>query len=171
MKSSLNRFFLVAGTALLGALLAAPTVFAGSPEGEGEKQSRRGDRAAVADREVDRMARVLQLNEDQKAEWRRLSEEQGAQTRPLFRQMRDITERLEEEASGEAPDPTVVGQLELDRRDVARKLGASRRAAEEDLVRLLDREQRIRWEAVRDNDRAGRRGRFDRGGRGPRSRN
>jgi len=117
------------------------------------------------------MARVLQLTEDQKEQWRRLREEHEASVGPLMRQMRDITERLESEANLENPDPTVVGQLELDRRAVARQLRTSRIQVDEDLKRLLDRDQTIRWEALRENGRGGFRGRFGPGSRGPRPRN
>ena len=85
--------------------------------------------------------------------------------------MRDITERLETEANLENPDPTVVGQLELDRRSIGRQLRTSRAQVDEDLARLLDRDQAIRWEALQENGRGGFRGPFGSGGRGPRPRN
>ncbi len=167
MKSSLNRSILIARTVLLGLTLAAVAAFAGAQEGD-KAGAKRSGRSGAAEFDVDRMARVLQLTEDQKAEWRRVSEDHRAQVRPLLREMRELSQRLEEEANGAAPDPAVVGQLELDRRGVAQRLTAAQGAVEKDLVRLLDREQKIRWDALRENDRSGRRGPFGRRGRGPR---
>lgn len=170
MKTSLNRSIRIARTLLPALLVVAATGFAAAEEGEG-RQSRRGARGDFAERDAERMARVLQLTEDQKEQWRRLREEHEASVGPLMRQMRDITDRLESEADLENPDPAVVGQLELDRRAVAGKLRTSRIQVDEDLKRLLDRDQTIRWEALRENGRGGFRGPFGPGGRGPRSRN
>lgn len=170
MQTSLNRSIRIARTLLPALLVVAAAAFAAAEEGEG-RESRRGVRGDLAEREAERMARVLQLTEDQKAEWLRLREQHEASVRPLIRQMRDVAQRLETEANLENPDPTVVGQLELDRRAIARKLTASRTQLDQDLTRLLDREQTIRWEALRENGRGGFRGRFGPGGRGPRPRN
>ena len=171
MKTSLlNRSILVARTLLPGLLLVATAAFAAAEEGEG-RQSKRGARANSAERDGERMARVLQLTEDQKSEWLRLREQHDATVRPLMRQMRDITERLETEANLENPDPTAVGQLELDRRSAARQLRTSRAQVDEDLARLLDRDQTIRWEALRDNGRGGPGGASGPRGRGSRPRN
>lgn len=170
MKSLLNRSILITRTLLPGLLLVATAAFAGAQEGD-DRHSKRGTRGDFAEREAERMARVLQLTDDQKAEWRRLREEHDASVRPLLRQMRDITERLETEANLENPDPTAVGQLELDRRSVAGQLRAPRIRVDEDLARLLDRDQTIRWEALRNNGRGGPGGAFGSRGRGPRSRN
>lgn len=170
MKTTLNRSIRIARTLLPALLVVAATGFAAVEEGE-DRQSRRGARGDSAERDAERMARVLQLTEDQQEEWRRLREEHEASVRPLMRQMRDITERLETAANLENPDPAVVGQLELDRRALSRQLRDSRVQAHEDATRLLDRDQRIRWEALQENGRGGFRGLFGPGGRGPRPRN
>lgn len=170
MKTALKRSLRIAGTLLPALFVVAAAGFAAAEEGEG-RQSKRGARGGFAERDADRMSRVLQLTEDQKEEWRRLREEHEASMRPLLRQMRDITERLETEANLENPNPTVVGQLELDRRAVAGQLRDSRVQAHEDATRLLDRDQRIRWEALQENGRGGFPGLFGPGGRGPRPRN
>ena len=162
---------LITRTLLPGLLLVATAAFAGAQEGDDGPRSKRGARGNFAERDAERMARVLQLTDDQKAEWRRLGEEHDASVRPLLRQMRDITERLETEASLENPDPTVVGQSELDRRSVAGQLRASRIRVDEDLARLLDGDQTIRWEALRNNSRGGPGGAVGPRGRGPRSQN
>lgn len=167
MKTSLNRSIRIARTLLPALLVVAATAFAAAQESD-SSHSKRSTRGKFAERDAERMARVLQLTEDQKEEWRRLREEHEASVRPLLRQMRDITERLESEADLEDPDPAVVGQLELDRRAVARQLRDSRVQAHEDATRLLDRDQRIRWEALEENGRGGFRGLFGPGGRGPR---
>lgn len=170
MNCPLNRLTRFVRALLLGLLVAASASFLGAQEGD-EPRAKRGVHGDFAERDAERMARVLQLTEDQKEEWRRLREEHEASVRPLMRQMRDITERLETEANLENPDPAVVGQLELDRRAVARQLRDSRLQAHEDATRLLDRDQRIRWEALEENGRGGFRGLFGPGGRGPRARN
>ena len=170
MKTSFDRSIRIARTLLPALLVVAATGLAAVEEGEG-RQPKRGVRANLADRDAERMARVLQLTEDQKEQWRRLRDEQQASVGPLMRQMRDITERLESEANIENPDPAVVGQLEIDRRAVARRLRTSRIQVAKDLKRLLDRDQTIRWEALRENGRGGFRGPVDPGGRGPRPRN
>ena len=170
MKTTLNRSIRIARILLPALLVVAATAFAAAQEGDGP-HSKRGARGDFAEREAERMARVLQLTEDQMEEWRRLREEHEASVRPLMRQMRDVTERLETEANLQNPDPAVVGQLELDRRAVARQLKESRVQAHEDATRLLDRDQRIRWEALQENGRGGLRGLSGPGGRGPRSRN
>ena len=171
MKTALNRSILIARTLLPGLLLVATAAFAGAEEGDDGPRSKRGARGDFAEREAERMSRVLQLTDDQKAEWRRLREEHDASVRPLLRQMRDTTERLEAEANLENPDPTAVGQLELDRRAIARQLRAPRVQMNEDLGRLLDRDQTIRWEALRDNGRGGPGGASGPRGRGSRPRN
>lgn len=169
MKTSLNRSIRIARTLLPALLVVAATAFAAAEEGEGAG-SKRGARG-VAERDAERMARALQLTESQQQEWRRLREEHEASVRSLMRQMRDTTERLETEADLDNPDPTIVGQLELDRRSIVRQLRESRTQVDEDLARLLDRDQTIRWEALRENGRGGFRGPFGPGGRGPRPRN
>ena len=170
MKTSLNRSIRIARTLLPALLVVAATAFAAAEEGEGAG-SKRGARGDFAERDAQRMARALQLTESQQEEWRRLREEHEASVRPLMRQMRDLTERLETEANLQNPDPTIVGQLELDRRGIVRQLRESRVQVDEDLARLLDRDQTIRWEALRENGRGGFRGPFGPGGRGPRPRN
>ena len=170
MKTSLNRSIRIARTLLPALLVVAATAFAAAEEGEGAR-SKRGARGDFAERDAERMARALQLTESQQEEWRRLREEHDASVRPLMRQMRDTTERLEAEANLDNPDPTIVGQLELDRRGIVRQLRESRVQVDEDLARLLDRDQTIRWEALRENGRGGFLGPFGPGGRGPRPRN
>ncbi len=170
MKTSLNRSIRIARTLIPGLLLAAGAMVAAADDGD-DRGSRRGARGDFAERDAERMARALQLTESQQEEWRRLREEHDASVRPLMRQMRDTTERLEAEANLENPDPTIVGQLELDRRSIVRQLRESRTQVDEDLARLLDRDQTIRWEALRENGRGGFRGPFGPGGRGPRPRN
>ena len=172
MRTTLNRSIRIARVLLPGLLLVATAAFAAAGAEEGDdRRSKRGARGDFAEREAERMARVLQLSEDQKAEWRRVREEQEASIRPLMRQMRDLSERLETEANLDSPDPAVVGQLELDRRNVGRQLRTLRAEAHEELTRLLDRDQTIRWEALQENGRGGPRGPFGPGGRGPRPRN
>ena len=169
MRSSLRRSVPIAGAVLLGSALLAPASFAGQAKDDGEKRAgRASSRADGAERGVEGIARVLRLNEDQKTEWRRVSREHQAEIRPLLREMRDLSAKMDEEATREAPDPAVIGQLELDRRDVFGRLRTARSEMDEDLVRLLDRDQRIRWETLRDRDRTGRSGAFDRRGFGPR---
>ena len=170
MKKTLNRSMTIVRTLLPGLLIVAAAAAAGAQEGDGPR-SQRGVGGDFPERQAERMARVLQLTEDQKSEWRRLHEEHGANVRALIREMRDVADRLEAEAELEDPDPTVVGQLELDRRQVARQVKASRDQLNEELMRLLDHDQTIRWEALRENERNGRRGPFGPGARGPRPRN
>lgn len=170
MKITLNRSIRIARVMLPALLVAGATAFAAAQEDDGPR-SKRGDRGDFAEREAERMARVLQLTEDQREEWRRVREQHEATVRPLVGQMRDISERLETEANLPDPDPTVVGQLELDRRSIGRQLRESRAQVGEDLARLLDRDQAIRWEALQENGRGGFRGPFGSGGRGPRPRN
>lgn len=170
MKTTLNRSIRIARVLLPALLVVGATAFAAGQEDDGPR-SKRGARGDFAERDAERMARVLQLTEDQQEEWRRVREQHEASVRPLLSQMRDITERLETEANLENPDPTVVGQLELDRRSIGRQLRTSRAQVDEDLARLLDRDQAIRWEALQENGRGGSRGPFGSGGRGPRPRN
>ena len=170
MKTSLNRSIRIARVLLPALFVLGATAFAAAQEDDGPR-SKRGARGDFAERDAERMARVLQLTEDQREEWRRVREQHEANVRPLIGQMRDITERLEAEANLESPDPTIVGQLELDRRSIGRQLRTSRAQVGEDLARLLDRDQAIRWEALQENGRGGFRGPFGSGGRGPRPRN
>ena len=70
MQTSLNRSIRIARTLMPALLVAAATGFAAAQDGEG-RQSRRGARGDFAERDAERMARVLQLTEDQKDQWRR----------------------------------------------------------------------------------------------------
>lgn len=167
MKKTLNRSMTIVRTLLPGLLLAATAAVAGAQEGDGLR-SERGVRGELPERQAQRMARVLQLTEDQKSDWRRLHEEHGANVRTLIRDMRNVADRLDAEAELEDPDPAVVGQLELDRRQIARQVKASRDQLDEDLTRLLDHDQMIRWEALRENERNGRRRPLGPGGPRPR---
>ncbi len=169
MKTTLNRSIRIARV-LLPALLVGAAAFAAAREDDGPR-SRRGARGDFAERDAERVARVLQLTEDQREEWRRVREQHEANVRLLASRMRDITRRLETEANLENPDPTIVGKLELDRRRIGRQLRESRTRVDEDLARLLNRDQRIRWEALQEKGRGGFRGLFGAGGRGPRPRN
>ncbi len=162
MSNTLNRF-----STALAALMAAVLLSAGPAAAQGGE--RRGQNADSAERQMGRMARVLQLTDDQQEEWRTVHEQHGATIRGLMTEVRDLRQRLDEEAESAAPDATTVGQLELDRRAVGKRLAAAREALSEDLEALLDHDQRIRWETMRESGPGRRGGPRGRGpnGRGP----
>ncbi len=128
----------------------------------------RGDRADLGQRHAERLARALQLTDAQQEEWQRLQQEHRTAVRALMADMRNLTQRLDRAASVEDPDPATVGQLELDRRAIGEKMRDLRAHLDEAQFNLLDHDQKIRWEAVKENLRRGPRQRSDRGRGGPR---
>ncbi len=161
MRNTLNRVPAALAALFAGFLLAAAPMAA-------QDEERRGKRGDFAGRQMERVARVLQLTDDQQAQWRAAHEQHGATIRGLMTEMRDLHQRLNDEAESAAPDATAVGQLELDRRAAGKRIEAARQALNEDLEALLDHDQRIRWETMRESGPGGRGGPA---GRGPRGRN
>ncbi len=136
-----NRTRNLAAGLILTALFA--TTLAAQPP-------RRGDQQRSEGRGFGRLVEFLELTEDQQAQWQQIHEDHRAATMDLRDQMQANREALRAELETESPDPTTVGQLTLDGRDLARTVKQSREDLNDQLSGTLTEDQRIRWEAFKE---------------------
>jgi len=96
----------------------------------------------------DRMTRVLDLTEDQKAAFQKLLEEQRPQMETLHKQMRDNHQKLDAALEGESPDPRTVGQIVIQGNALRKQAQAQREQASQALRGLLTPEQQAKFDAL-----------------------
>ena len=96
----------------------------------------------------DRMTRVLNLTEDQKAAFQKLLEEQRPQMEALHKQMRDNHRKLDAALEGESPDPRTVGQIVIQGNALRKQAQAQREQASQALRGLLTSEQQVKFDAL-----------------------
>jgi len=124
-----------AALAVAGSLSAQP---AQGPRGE-----RMGPR-----RPMERMARYLELTEQQKEQARQLREAQRPQMEALREKMRDNHQRLRQALESETPDATLVGELTLEQHRLRAQGKAQRDEMQRAFKALLTPEQVTKLEAM-----------------------
>jgi Spy/CpxP family protein refolding chaperone len=97
----------------------------------------------------DRVARVLDLTEDQRAAFQKLLEEQRPQMEALHKQMRDNHQKLDAALEGANPDSRAVGQIVIQGHALRKQAEAQREQASQALRGLLTPEQQAKFDALR----------------------
>jgi Spy/CpxP family protein refolding chaperone len=97
---------------------------------------------------ADRMARVLDLSDDQKASFQKALEQQRPQMQTLHQQLRDNHQKLDDALKGDNPDPATVGQLVIQGQALMKKGRALRDQASQALRGLLTPEQQAKFDAM-----------------------
>jgi Spy/CpxP family protein refolding chaperone len=148
--------------AALAAILAAP-VFAQPPGGPGGPGGPR-DPEAFGDRIVERLSRLLELTDAQRATLEQLADRLTETTRPLHEQMRTNHRQLETLLDGANPDAAAVGRLVIANHGLQGQVKAARDLFDTDFTAILTPEQKASYETAKKLlHRDGRRG----PGRGP----
>ncbi len=150
--------------ALLFLSTVATAATAQPPEG---RRGERGNHEARALKHQARLFEILDLSEDQQEAWNEIHEAHRAVTEPLRERMQANREATRE-ALESSNDATAIGELQLQGRALREEMKSAHEALQTDLTALLDDEQRIKFETLREG-RGGRRGKHGRRG-GPRGR-
>jgi Spy/CpxP family protein refolding chaperone len=95
-----------------------------------------------------RMARALDLTDDQKASVKALMEEQRKAAEPLWQQHRELRQQIRQQLDSGNPDPATVGRLTIQASGVGKQLREARAQAKERLSALLTAEQKTRLDAL-----------------------
>jgi hypothetical protein len=125
---------------------------AGTGPGQGRGPGPGGMQGPYGDPDVSprhaRLVAHLGLSDAQEAEWRRLHEEFREATRLLRETHAEARARLRD-ALQQGAGACAVGDLMLDNHRIAMEIRAQREALENDLMSILDEEQKARYEAFR----------------------
>ena len=97
---------------------------------------------------VERMARVLNLSDDQKTAFQKALEQQRPQMQALHQQLRDNHRKLEDALKSDNPDPAVVGQLVIQGRALMKQGEGLREQASQALRGLLTPDQQTKFDAL-----------------------
>ncbi len=116
----------------------------GGPQGQGAAPDRPGEYFLV------RLARYLDLTEEQRNQARAILTVAHDQAAPIREEVRDLGMQLRDALESDAPDPTAVGDLVLAIHTHRDELRAIRAGAREELVGILTEVQRLRLDALRD---------------------
>lgn len=98
---------------------------------------------------VDRLAEALRLTDAQKAAWKELHEGQREATKATLEEGRALHEALRVALEADRPDPLEVGQAMIALEAHRKKMAAAHETLEAKLVKLLDAEQKVRFETLR----------------------
>jgi Spy/CpxP family protein refolding chaperone len=102
-----------------------------------------------------RMARVLNLSDDQKTAFQKVLEQQRPQMQALHQQLRDNHGKLEEALKGDNPDPAAVGQLVIQGRALMKQGEGLREQTSQALRGLLTPDQQTKFDALQSLRRGG----------------
>ncbi len=95
-----------------------------------------------------RMARLLNLSDDQKAAFQKALDAQRPQFQALHQQLRDNRSKLQELLQGESPDPAAVGQLVIQGHALMTQAKALRDQSNQTLRGLLTPDQQAKFDAL-----------------------
>jgi Spy/CpxP family protein refolding chaperone len=95
-----------------------------------------------------RMARFLNLSDDQKTAFQKALEQQRPQMQALHQQMRDVRQKLDDALKADNPDPAVVGQLTIQDRALIKQGHALHDQLAQTLRGLLTPEQQTKFDAM-----------------------
>jgi len=149
----------VVGLAATGAALYAQSE--DGPPGPGGRHGRGGFGLL-------RMARGLDLTEEQKASFKAFADEHRQAMEPLWRKHRELRQEVRKQLDAGDADAQTVGQLTIDARQVAQQMAESRKQVKEKFEALLTPEQKTKLEQFESRrGKRGPRGFFGPGRRGP----
>ena len=126
--------------------VAAAGVTAGAAQKAGEGHGGPGFRRGGF--MLGRMARALDLTDDQKASVKALMEEQRKAAEPLWQQHRELRQQIRQQLDSGSPDPATVGRLTIQASGVGKQLRDARAQTKERLAALLTPEQKTRLDAL-----------------------
>jgi len=119
---------------------------------------------AFGARRMERVAALLDLNEQQIQEWHLLHEGRAESMRAQHLQLRVLREQIDEAVGVETPDASAIGQLVLAAHEVRAEGKAVGEQVHSELMLLLTPEQQQHFELMRDlrpeRGRRGRHGKF-----------
>ena len=95
-----------------------------------------------------RMARALDLTEDQKASVKALMAEQRKAVEPLRAQHRELRQQIRQQLDSGNPDPAAVGRLTIQAHTVGEQLRDARAQMKDKISALLTPEQKTRLDAL-----------------------
>lgn len=106
-----------------------------------------------ADVARDAVIRFLELDADQVAAWDQLVADRDAAAEPIRQSLADVQQQLDDLFAAGDPDPTEVGMLVIERRDLGQQLADVHVVYVDGFETLLDTEQTDRLELIRRADR------------------
>jgi Spy/CpxP family protein refolding chaperone len=112
-------------------LFAIPVLAQGPPEGPRGPHGLRGQA----------LQEHLQLTEEQQAGLKANRQTLREATKPLMQQMREKRNLLREEMHSETPNAGIIGQLNVEIKELAEQMKAARESSRADAVALLDSNQ------------------------------
>ena len=125
-------------TALAGALALAFCAALSAQPG-GHERGRGGER----------LARYLELDESQRAEWQAIREDGREEAKAIFDELRANRESLRALLEAGGADPAEVGQIVLDGHALEQSMRVFREGVDEKLAAVLTSEQVDKWEAYK----------------------
>jgi len=99
------------------------------------------------------VVRFLELSPEQAADWDELYADHKLAEEPLQESLQELEAELEELFGQTDPDPAAVGELVLERRELAQELAEVHRTYHESVLVLLDEDQEQRLLLVAQADR------------------
>lgn len=146
--------------AVLAVLLGVLTLSTGLHAQSGSEED------ASRELTLDRIAKALDLSEEQQAEWKAINQKHAATTKPIVDEMEALSKQIRD-ARGKDADKETIDSLLEQRKALSQKLSAEREVQDDALAGLLSGDQKQRWDrlkkADRDKDRGRDRGRNRRG--------
>lgn len=95
-----------------------------------------------------RMARLLNLSDDQKAAFQKALDAQRPQLQALHQQLRDNRSKLQEALQGDNPDPATIGQLVIQGNALMKQAKGLREQSSQTLRGLLTPDQQAKFDAL-----------------------
>lgn len=100
------------------------------------------------------IAQFLQLTDDQVAAWDVLIADRDAAAEPIRNEIAAVDAEIQALLSGDDPDPFAVGDLVIQRRDLAEQLAGIHRSYIQDFEALLTDDQHAKYHFIRRAERA-----------------
>jgi Spy/CpxP family protein refolding chaperone len=115
-----------------------------------------------------RMARGLDLSEEQRESFKALADEHRQAMEPLWQKHRELRQEMRKQLDAGNADAQAVGQLAIDAHQVAQQMAESRRQVKEKFEALLTPDQKTKLKEFESRrGKRGPRGFFGPGRRGP----
>ncbi len=97
---------------------------------------------------VERMARLLNLSDDQKSAFQKALDAQRPQLQALHQQLRDNRSKLHDALQGDNPDPATVGRLVIQGNALMKQAKGLRDQSNQTLRGLLTPDQQAKFDAL-----------------------
>jgi Spy/CpxP family protein refolding chaperone len=134
------------GLKYLSAVAALTVVGAGPLRAEATSTGPRGQRGVGRS---ERLAKILDLTEEQQASWKSLHEQHRTDMQPLREEAHDLHQKLRAAMDAPNPDAAAVGAAMLAMKQHREKVQAAETAFQGQLSSLLTPEQKTKYDALR----------------------